>query len=1167
MLRIAIVELKGPKGSIKIPALFDEGSTATIIEESIADQLQLKGVSSPVTYRWTNGMRRHEHDSKIVQLEVSNQNLNSKFFTLKNTRTTIDIGLPRQKIDVDQIVRLCPMVDLKLLESIRNEKPKLLIGSNNAGLIVPLQTRQYNVYGLQLTKSHLGWTIHGCIDDSQPMVDESVNMNLEESDLELTELVKLQYKIDNFGSTCEKPRLSADDEKALSIMSSTLRKVGNRYEIGHLYKYENLAFPTAASKALAKRRLKITEGKMDRNPEFGKQYVAKIEDYVAKGFARKLLPGEEVEDHKTFYLSHFGVYNANKPGKFRLVFDAKAKAAGYSLNDLLLKGPDFVPPLIAVIWRARAKKYAFLADIAEMFHQILIRKEDQNSQRFLFRGHCRDREPDVYVMNAMIFGAISSPSKAQYVKNKNAEEQEHIYRGVRQPIEKQHYVDDFFHSESSLQQAIQTIDNVRAAHANGGFQLVKWTTNNDTLTNHLPEELRAPTAASPYGERVLGIYWDTKSDQFVFPLDFVKFPEVKDSNKKHLTKRFILRFVMSIFDPVGFLNPLTIRLKILFQDVWRENITWDKELDGTFAGRLQKWLQDVDNCKPVRVSRQYFPEIVNYSEVDLVTFCDASENGYCAVSYYLLRKGGVVYVSLVQSKARVAPLKPALSIPKLELQAMALGSQLCDMICSETNLIIRKRHLWTDSEIALNWLKTDKKLTAFANARVGKILNTTKIEEWNWLPSSQNVADMGTKELPLLDLSINSVWFTGPQFLQLPEDRWPSGKLPDLTDPEKLILFQKEVEEETEFINVHITVDNIIICERIDITRFSNYHRLIRATAYALKMIELLVQKKIDRPKTITIGVTNLREANKLWIKKVQMEIYADEISDLIKNGIVKTSSKLYKLSPIINDGIVKINGRIPGRDPIILPKNHPFTKLLVEMYHKINLHQGQEATLASIREQYWIPRSRDLLRPVARKCMKCKAARSLPTTPIMGYLPPERLEAKVHPFTYVGIDYFGPLFVSEVRRHEKRWVALFTCLTVRAVHVEIVHSLTTSSMILALSRFFSIRGVSRKIFSDNGTNFKGAHNELRQFIDQLKDDKIEDTLSIRNVEWKFIPPGAPHMGGCWERYVQSIKTAVTAVLKDQYPREEVLLTALYEAMNVVYNRPLTDLSEDPKDL
>lgn len=140
-----------------------------------------------------------------------------------------------------------------------------------------------------------------------------------------------------------------------------------------------------------------------------------------------------------------------------------------------------------------------------------------------------------------------------------------------------------------------------------------------------------------------------------------------------------------------------------------------------------------------------------------------------------------------------------------------------------------------------------------------------------------------------------------------------------------------------------------------------------------------------------------------------------------------------------------------------------------------------------------------------------------------MAPLPPARLAAYSRPFSYVGLDYFGPLLVKQGRTNVKRWIALFTCLTVRAVHLEVVNSLTTSSCVSAVRRFIGRRGAPIEFYSDNGTNFQGAERLLREQIEQ----ELSSTFTSARTKWFFIPPGAPHMGGAWERMVQSVKAAM----------------------------------------
>ncbi|XP_055633290.1 uncharacterized protein LOC129773670 [Toxorhynchites rutilus septentrionalis] len=173
-----------------------------------------------------------------------------------------------------------------------------------------------------------------------------------------------------------------------------------------------------------------------------------------------------------------------------------------------------------------------------------------------------------------------------------------------------------------------------------------------------------------------------------------------------------------------------------------------------------------------------------------------------------------------------------------------------------------------------------------------------------------------------------------------------------------------------------------------------------------------------------------------------------------------------------------------------------------------------------------------------------------------MAPLPLARLAVYNRPFSYVGVDYFGPLLVKQGRSNVKRWIALFTCLTVRAVHLEMVHSLTTASCISCIRRFVCRLGSPVEFFSDNATNFHGAERILREQIN----NGIQATFTNSNTKWTFIPPGAPHMGGAWERLVRSVKTAMGDAYTEGKLNDEELQTFIEEAESIVNTRPLTYL-------
>ena len=160
----------------------------------------------------------------------------------------------------------------------------------------------------------------------------------------------------------------------------------------------------------------------------------------------------------------------------------------------------------------------------------------------------------------------------------------------------------------------------------------------------------------------------------------------------------------------------------------------------------------------------------------------------------------------------------------------------------------------------------------------------------------------------------------------------------------------------------------------------------------------------------------------------------------------------------------------------------------------------------------------------VLSKCFDCQKRKAKPAEQFMAELPKDRVTPSEPPFTYVGIDCFGPIEVKQGRSLVKRYGCLFTCLTVRAVHIEILHSASADSMINAVRRFTNMLGCPKEIRSDYGTNFTGADKELRDAVQQWNHQKINNVFTQREIKWTFNPPDASHMGGVWERMIQNAK-------------------------------------------
>ncbi|XP_055645439.1 uncharacterized protein LOC129781961 [Toxorhynchites rutilus septentrionalis] len=517
---------------------------------------------------------------------------------------------------------------------------------------------------------------------------------------------------------------------------------------------------------------------------------------------------------------------------------------------------------------------------------------------------------------------------------------------------------------------------------------------------------------------------------------------------------------------------------------------------------------------------------------------------------------------LVAAKTKVAPLKP-MSIPRLELQGCALGARMLKFVQENHTIPITKRYLWTDNTTALSWIRADpRNYRPFVAHRVVEILETTSAEEWRYVPSASNPADEGTKWGKGLYFSTDSNWFSGPEFLQHPEDAWPiSPAMPSI-----------ETEEIRASVLFHLAYEPVI-----QFGRFSKWERLHRTVAYVLRFVN-----NISRERSKISGDLQQEEfqaAEAVIMQQVQWQSFPDEMVILTKNKSVARgdmqpipkSSSLYKLVPSLNEnGVMRQTGRIGAakqasynlRYPVILPKRSEITSLVVDLFHRKYKHANSETVVNEIRQQFEIPSLRTLVRRCSRDCWFCKLRQARPHIPPMGPLHASRLEAFSRPFSFSGLDYFGPVLVKQGRASVKRWVALFTCLTVRAVHLEVVNSLTTSSCISAVRRFIGRRGAPVEMFSDNGTNFHGAERLLRQQIAT----GLSETFTSSQCKWSFIPPGAPHMGGAWERMVQSVKAAMGDAYGDGKLDEEGLGTLVVEAESMVNSRPLTYLPLDSNE-
>ena len=324
--------------------------------------------------------------------------------------------------------------------------------------------------------------------------------------------------------------------------------------------------------------------------------------------------------------------------------------------------------------------------------------------------------------------------------------------------------------------------------------------------------------------------------------------------------------------------------------------------------------------------------------------------------------------------------------------------------------------------------------------------------------------------------------------------------------------------------------------------QFSSFNRLVNTIAYVQRVF------RKHKPAAKTLSTEECEGAQADIFKLLQQEQFAEEMKSLKAEKEILKNNKILQFPPFIDQqGLIRAQGRISKsqlsfetKHPILSHWKHHVIELFLQNEHKNSHHEGTEHVRNIVQQKFWILGIRNALRSIKNKCIRCRKGRAQTKAPVMADLPEERLVASTV-FSNVGVDYFGPLTVKIGGRNEKRWCCLFTCLSVRAVHREILPKLDTDSCLNAILRFIARRGKPVKIISDNGTNFVGAEKELAEYIAAWNNEQIEEHLIQQGIRWKFNPPAAPLFGGVWERLVRSCKKSMYAVLGNRSITEDVL--------------------------
>ena len=1016
----------------------------------------------------------------------------------------------------------------------------LLIGYNCPKALVPRQVVTGTDAEPYAVRTDLGWSVIGAANTQEGDVDSSQCGRVATRELPgMTPKDVLKALEADFSERSSKDiSYSQEDIEFVKLLETTIAKNEDGHLIMPLPFKKRPDMPN--NRRLAEVRLKHLQRKMERDERYKEQYQAFMTEMIKKGYAERVQ--EETPPGSTNYIPHHGVYHPQKK-KIRVVFDCAARFCGTCLNDHLLKGPDLTNALVGVLLRFRQHDVAIMCDIEKMFYQFQVTEEHRDYLRFLWwEGKDTKGKPVDYRMKVHLFGAASSPGCANYGLKHLAKEYKDDFPMASRFLARNFYVDDGITSLPSSEEAIHLTREAMELCQRGGIRLHKFVSNTKSVLESIPESERSVDVTSldlnleESMERALGISWNLAADYPCFKIALKEQP---------WSRRGILSTVASLYDPLGFVAPVVLQGKKILQEMCRRGLGWDDPVPEALRPSWDQWLKELPQLESLRIPRCLHPPgFSNPVVVQLHHFSDASTMGYGQCSYVrFVNEKEEVHCSLIFAKARVAPSK-VVTIPRLELTAAVVSAKVSSMLKDELELQLVEEFFWTDSKVVIGYINNEaRRFHTFVANRVQLIRDRSLQDQWHYVPTKENPADHASRGLSPTELLKTKQWMNGPDFLweRNFEFRDTSAQL-NVGDPEvKIAIFA-----------TNLNLDKPDLLQRL--ARLSSWSLMIRV----LCRLRMASRKGDERA-----SLAQERETAKVFILQlVQRETFSQEMKCLTQKKTVKDASSIHDLDPYLDeDGTLRVGGRLKDLPhPVILPKNSQITRAIVQHFHQKVCHQGRGITQNEIRANgYWIVKGSRLVAQLIKNCVTCRRLRRPQEEQKMANLPDDRVEPS-YPFTFVGMDCFGPFVVKRGRSDVKRYGLLFTCLCSRGVHIEMVDDMSTDSFINALRCFIAIRGAVRRIRCDQGSNFVGARNEFQVAMKEMDAVKVEAYLADKQCEFVFNAPHSSHAGGVWERQIRSIRNVLRATI-DLCPgrlTDASLRTFFYEAMAIVNSRPLT---------
>ena len=1127
LLPTARVKVRGSDGAwCEATLLFDSGSDKSYVSSQLVREVKPKFIKTSKANFSTFGGSCHSSKTKVFELSVKGATGKETNFQVSEV-PVICLPLSNPRVPTSILRKFGSLCLADDFVDRRFMKIDILIGQDLFWTLMHGNISRVDDYDIVAQESVFGWVVSGSNHGGACSGLSLLNI----CDIP-NNVVKTFWDLESIG--VEEDR-SVVDPVLEQFCNTVEHTESGRYRVSLPWKRNPPVL--LDNERVAEHLLNKLDQRLDRNVDLKSGYNQALREMEDNQFIVEVHPGEKT-DNKVFYLPHHPhVRESSESTKIRPVFNASFRGSNnISLNDCLEQGPNLNPTVSEVLVRFRRWPYAVSADVRKAFLQVELHERDQDVHRFLWR----DESGGVRKMKfcRVTFGINCSPFLL------SATIRYHLSRFptsfVISELSENLYVDDLLSGADSEDEAQELFSQANRVMEAAGMTLTKWSSNNSSIIGEVSQE-------GDDFKKVLGMSWDPVLDCFTFV--GVDLPSVEDLR---YTKRVVLSLIARVFDHLGLVLPFTVTARFLFQDIWRLGLNWDDDLPVDCQENFKRWLLGLNSLKEVSVPRQYLH--ISWSDIlaglELHAFGDASLKGYGACVYIRhTDSNGQFKSTLVRSCARVAPLERK-TLPRLELLGALITSQLLQSVMKDLHLPPDTNYTcWSDSMVALGWIRSNpNRWKQWVANRVATIQSLTNPERWKHVAGVENPADLVTRGVTAEKLVESKLWWHGPSVLHKSGD---IDVINDLSFPENDSLVEIERKVKVKDISL-VCVENP---QMFEMERWSTLNKVLRILAWVLRFINCArkSQGPSDCRKLNPDDYVNAKDA---FIKVIQNQYFGHEISLLKSGKKVQKDSKLSRFAPFVDDcGFIRVVGRIQlselayeSKHPLILPRCHG-VYLLVKFVHLSKNHAGVDTLITVLKGDFEIFGLRQIAKAVKRGCVSCQRFDVKACNEPIAPLPRARV-TRAQAFTVTGLDFAGPVFCVDFP-DQKFYICLFVCAVVRAIHLELVDSLTSDDFILAFRRFAALKRVPSIVYSDNGKNLVGGQKVLSAY------------LGPAALQWRFICPRSPWWGGWWERLVRSVKNGIRKTVGKKCLTKVELQTCLCEVAVSVNSRPLTFVGTD----